>query len=397
MIVIPLYRYTARDIEGRSMKGTANAKSRQDLISHFAQKQIFIIKSREIADRTKQIRLTSRELAEFARELATMLSAGISMVKAFEIIINRDNQPRLKKVYSELYQSLKNGQSLSEAAKALETAFPELFINMVYAGEAGGQISSAMMKTAVYYEKESRLNARLKSASAYPKILLGITVLVVILLFTVILPGFFSMFENISLPLSTRIILAASRFFVKYWHLLIFIGFVAVYMFIIFIKQDDVRILIDKYKLQLPKINNLLKIIYTSRLARTISSLYDSGLPLVSCIRAAQGTIGNKYIENQIPEVINQLYNGVPLSKAIRSVDGLDTKLPSIIMIGEETGKLSDMLTAVADSFDYESEMAAQRLITALEPLMIVFMALIVGGILISILLPITQLYQSIG
>jgi type IV pilus assembly protein PilC len=397
VIVIPLYKYKAKDITGKILRGTAHAESQLDLISQFALKQIFVIKCRETADKSKQIRLSSRELAEFARELSTMLSAGISMVKAFDIIIKRDNQPHLKKVYNELYQCLVNGMSFSEAAKAQGPAFPELFINMIYAGEAGGQIDSAITKTAVYYEKESRLNARIKSASTYPKVLLCITALVVILLFTVILPGFFSMFEDISLPFATRIVLAASRFSVKYWYLLLMVGSIIVYLFIVLKKQDRVRLFIDKNKLQLPKIKNLLMIIYTSRLARTISALYDSGLSLVNCIKAAQGTIGNKYIESQIPEVANQITNGVPLSKAIMSVDGLDPKLPSIIVIGEETGKLSDMLTAVADSFDYESEMATQRIITALEPIMIVLMALIVGGIMVSVLLPITQLYHSIG
>ena len=253
MIVIPLYKYKAKDITGKILRGTAHAESQLDLISQFALKQIFVIKCRETADKSKQIRLSSRELAEFARELSTMLSAGISMVKAFDIIIKRDNQPHLKKVYNELYQCLVNGMSFSEAAKAQGPAFPELFINMIYAGEAGGQIDSAITKTAVYYEKESRLNARIKSASTYPKVLLCITALVVILLFTVILPGFFSMFEDISLPFATRIVLAASRFSVKYWYLLLMVGSIIVYLFIVLKKQDRVRLFIDKNKLQFPK------------------------------------------------------------------------------------------------------------------------------------------------
>ncbi|HAN21664.1 MAG TPA: type II secretion pathway protein XcpS [Clostridiales bacterium] len=392
---MPIYKYTAKDILGKNLRGTLKAESSSELVTLLFDKQIFVTSVKEINTVSVNNRLTTKELAEFSREMGTMLSAGITLIRALGIIINRDSQPRLKKIFNDLFQSIKSGISFSDSLKGQGAAFPELFISMIYAGEASGNIDKTVLKMAGYYEKESRLNARIKSAMTYPTILAILTVFVVISIFTFIMPNFFTMFENMELPLPTRIVLAISNFTINYWYLLLGLVLFFVTIFTVMMQRSTVRLFIDKTKLRLPKIKVLLRIIYTARFARTMSTLYSSGLPLVSAIIAGQGTIGNRYIAAQFSDILNQVKSGIPLSKAITAVDGFDNKLSSIIMIGEETGQLGDMLNSVADSFDYESEIATQRLVTILEPLMIISMALIIGSIMISVLLPILKMYQN--
>jgi len=392
---LPIYKYTAKDILGKNLRGTLKAESSSELVTLLFDKQIFVTSVKEINTVSVNNRLTTKELAEFSREMGTMLSAGITLIRALGIIINRDSQPRLKKIFNDLFQSIKSGISFSDSLKGQGAAFPELFISMIYAGEASGNIDKTVLKMAGYYEKESRLNARIKSAMTYPTILAILTVFVVISIFTFIMPNFFTMFENMELPLPTRIVLAISNFTINYWYLLLGLVLFFVTIFTVMMQRSTVRLFIDKTKLRLPKIKVLLRIIYTARFARTMSTLYSSGLPLVSAIIAGQGTIGNRYIAAQFSDILNQVKSGIPLSKAITAVDGFDNKLSSIIMIGEETGQLGDMLNSVADSFDYESEIATQRLVTILEPLMIISMALIIGSIMISVLLPILKMYQN--
>jgi len=392
---MPIYKYIAKDAFDNTIKGTLKSKNNASLMSELAEKEIFLIQAKEINPETNNHKFTSKELADFTREIGTMLSVGVSLVNAMNIITNRDITLKIKNIYMEILQSLKNGVPFSESLKLQTGAFPDLFINMIFAGEESGQLDKTMLKMAAYYDKENRLNGRIKNAMTYPVILLIITVLVVIIIFVFILPTFFAVFKDMTLPLPTRIILGISSFMVNYWYLLIIFCVFIVTIITILLRKESVRISIDKFKLRIPKVRGLLKTIYTARFARTVSTLYASGLSIVDAIEAGQGSIGNRYIASQLRNVLTMVKNGVPLSKAITKVDGFDSKLSSVILIGEETGRLSYMLNTVADSFDYESENATQRLVTMLEPIMIIFMAVVIGFIMISVLMPILQIYQN--
>jgi type IV pilus assembly protein PilC len=196
-------------------------------------------------------------------------------------------------------------------------------------------------------------------------------------------------------PVITQVMIAISKFLVNDWYIASAGGVLLVSIFGLVFQKPLVRFALDKCKFHLPKIGKLMKVIYTARFSRTISSLYASGLPIVTALQIGRKTIGNRYLEHQFDVVIRSVREGVPLSKAIAKVDGFDSKLSSTIMVGEETGRLESMLISVADSFDYDAEMAAQRLITILEPVMIIIMALIVGSVMLAVMMPIFQMYQS--
>lgn len=393
---MPTYSYTAKTLSGKVMRGKANADDESDLMTVLREKQLFLLQAKSVQKQVNNKKLNASELSSFCREIGTMLKAGVPLIRALSIIMNRSNTKKQQQIYNGLYQSLEKGLLLSEAMKEQESVFPELLIYMIQAGESEGKLDQTAMKMAGHYEKEHRLNAKVSGAMTYPVVLLIITIAVVLLIFLVVLPNFFSIFKDMELPFATRIMIAISSGLIHYWYIALAAVFLLLILFGMLIRQNQVQNSIDKLKLRLPYIGKLLKIIYTARFSRTLSSLYQSGIPIVHSLQISKRTIGNRYIEAQFTEATRQVQSGTPLSEALQSIDGFDGKLPSTVLIGEETSRLDTMLSAMADSFEYESEIAVQQLITLLEPLMIVVMACIVGFIMISVLLPILQIYQNV-
>ncbi len=395
---MPSYNYIAVNSESKKVKGKLFAENSDELIKNLRSKQLMLTSYQELQEEVRRVyKLKANEAADFSREISAMLSAGITIIHALDIMLRRDIKEKLKAVYSAVYKNLNNGKTLSEAMEAQGEAFPRLLINMYKTGEESGHLDIVAGKMAVHYTKEHRLNNKIKSATLYPKILLGLLSIVVMVIFTLILPKFFKLFEGIQLPLVTRIVIAISNAFLHYWYLII-IGIVLLISAVKqLLKQKDVRLEVDRIKLRIPKIGTLNKIIYTARFSRTLSSLYSSGLSIVKALSVCSSTIGNTYIESQMPAAIEKVRNGDTLSSAIESIKGFDVKLPLSVYIGQESGQLDKMLDSVADSFDYEAEMAAEKLVTFLEPVLIVFMAMVVGVIALAVMLPIITLYQNIG
>jgi type IV pilus assembly protein PilC len=232
----------------------------------------------------------------------------------------------------------------------------------------------------------------------YPKILCFLIVAVVAVIMGYVIPQFESLFSQMdSLPVSTQILLAISNFVKSKWYIIIFIVVVAVMLFKVLFAIPQVRMAKDKVVLHVPVAGKLLKIIYTARFARTLSSLYSAGISIINCLNIAKNTIGNAYIESQFETVIAEVRAGGNLSEAIDKVDGFTKKLSSSIMVGEETGALDTMLVSIADQMEYDSELALGKLVAYLEPVMIVVMAVIVGFIMISVIQPIYGSYQTIS
>lgn len=394
---MPKYNYTAVDLENKKITAVAEAKNDNDLKRILRNQNLVPIKYKVLEEKLNTYRLRSDETAEFSRQLANMLSSGITVIRAMEIIKDRDLKPKLKLVYQQLYKDVQQGITLSEAMRIQGKAFPELLVNMYASGEASGQLEQIAQKMAVHYEKEHRLNNKVKSAMTYPAILFSVMVVVVMLLFTVILPVFFEMFEDIELPAITQAIAGLSRFLQSYWYivLIVILIFIAIFRYLLTIHKIALRF--DKWKIRYPIIGKLLKTIYTARFARTLSSLYSSGISMIINLEITSTIIANKYIESQFGEVIKDVTNGRTLSESVGKIDGFEKKLPMTILIGEESGRLDTMLESIAESFDYEAEMATGRLVQFVEPVMIVVLAVIIGTILLSVMLPLLTLYQQAG
>ncbi len=394
---MPVYQYTAKNLQSEVIRGTMEASTPDVVRRNLRQKNEFALKIQEVNEHKQVYKLKPMEISDFSRQIASMLAAGITMIRAISIIEERDIKPRIKKVYEKLHTEVENGNTLSHAMEQTGGSFPELLINMYKSGEVSGQMEETARKMAEHYEKEHKLRTKIKSAMTYPMILFVVTVIVVLLVFTLILPQFFTLFEGIELPAITRLMINISTSMTSFWYLYI-IGLLAIIaMGAFLLSLPTVKRAVDQLKLRIPRIGKLMKIIYTARFSRTLSSLYSSGLAMINALEISGSIIGNTYLQNQFPHVIEQVRNGEPLSASIQSINGFDSKLVSTIYIGEESGNLDEMLNNVADSFDYEAEMATTRLVAFIEPIMIIIMAVMVGGIMLSVMLPIMTLYQNIG
>lgn len=391
-----VYKYIAKDMDAKRIAGEMEASSETELANFLRSKQQYLISCKDITNKQQNTyKLTLKELSDFSRQLGSMIGSGVSLIRAMSILVQREDKQKIKQIYTDIYRKLQQGQTLSMAMESQGKAFPELMINMYRTGESSGQMEKVAMTMALQYEKDDHIKRKVKNAMIYPIILVIVTIFVIILVFTFIIPSFSKVFEGMELPLITRVINGFSQIMVHYWYWLL-IGILSIFGVITtLLRVEKIRFKVDRMKLKAPLFGKLLRIIYTSRFARNMCSLYTSGISIINGLLIIQNTIGNKYIESQFPAVVTMVRNGTSLSQSIQQIDGLDTKLASSIYIGEESGKLENMLTSLADDFDYEAEAASQRMVTLLEPIMIIILALIILCVMLAVLLPIFQMYQD--
>lgn len=389
------YSYVATNAKGKKSKGVANSQNPEQLRQYLLSQNLYLLSYSDKAT-VKTKKLKADELSSFCREMGSMLSSGISLVRTMNIIIGRDLPPNLKIAFVELNTQIKRGVSLSDAMVMQGKTFPDLLINMMRSGEASGQIDKICVKMADHYEKEHRLNADIKGAMTYPIMLLCLTVVIVIGIFTLIFPSFLEIFKGMELPALTQIMIAISDAFINYWYMIILISCILVLSVVALTQNQAVMYQWDKLKIKMPKIGKLTKIIYTARFARTLASLYSSGLSIVNSLQISKSTMGNRYIERQFEDVIKSVKSGQPLSNSLMNVEGFDKKLSQTIVVGEESGRLDALLESMADSYDYESQVAIKKMVKLIEPLMICFMAVIIVVVMLSVMLPIYSMYSSI-
>lgn len=393
------YRYKARNAGGRAFKGVMQAVDENDLHEKLKKDELFLVNAELIKGKTSSRKLKSDKVAEFARNIGELVASGVSLVRALKIISEDESiSPKERAIYANVLRLVRSGIPLSDALIEQGGVFPTLFVNMIKSSESSGNLDQVALQMADYYEKDYKLSQKLSSAFTYPKILCVLIVLVLIIIMGFVIPQFESLFAQMeTLPATTRILLAISGFVSKKWYILIFAVIVGVMAIRLIVVIPAVTYVLHKLKLKLPVFGKLNKVIYTARFARTLSSLYSAGIPIVTALGIARETIGNRYIDKQFDNVIAMVRAGANLSDAINSVDGFVKKLTSSILVGEETGSLDTMLKSTADQMSYDSEIAMNKLVAMVEPAMIVVMAVTVGFIMIAIIQPIYGSYQAIA
>ncbi len=394
------YRYKAKDEKGRTYTGVMNAINEVDLHARLKEEGKYLVSVKEETNKkvvTK--RFKSNVISEFSRNIGELVGSGITLVHALKIIAEDESiKPKEREVYLAILKQIRSGVSLSEALEMQGDAFPPLFINMMKSSESTGNIDEIALQMATYYDKDYRLNEKIKSSMTYPKILGGLIVVVVAVIMGYVLPQFDSLFATMeSLPATTRVLMAISDFVKTRWYVCIFVGVVLFMAGKLLMSIPQVKFFMDKLELHLPKIGKLRKVVYTARFARTLASLYSAGIPIMSCLVIAKSTIGNQYIEKQFEQVIADVRAGENLSDSLDKVDGFTKKLSSTVRVGEETGSLDKMLVSTANQMEYDSEIALNKMVAYLEPVMIVVMAVIVGFIMIAVIQPIYGSYASMA
>ncbi len=397
---MPNFSYVAKDAYGKTVRGTIEAADEKDFLDKIRKKGLYCTDYSQAAEKAvkKLKKFKTKDLAFNCRQLSAMLTSGLTLVKALDILAREQPTDAAKAVWQDIYENVQKGESFSSALEKHAGTFPQFLISMVSAGESSGSLDVIMQRMSDHYAKENKMNNTVKSAMTYPIILLFLSVVIVIAMFAFIMPTFAEMFTDPSqIPTLTRGMLAISDFIIDRWYILVGVVIVLVFAVRYALKVPSVRLKFDRFLIKGPAFGKLIVTIYTARFARTMSSLYSSGIPMVECLYRASSILGNSYIDEKFKTVIDEVKQGATLSSSVQRTDIFDSMFCSIIYVGEESGSLDEILTKTSDYYEEESDSAVQRLVSLLEPVMIIVLGVMVGLIVASVLPALYSSFDTIG
>lgn len=382
------YSYVAQDARGKQVKGKANAENEQEFLEKMKERGLFIKDYGEEANSsTRSIyKFSTKELAFCCRQLSAMLTSGLTLVKSIDIMRNEQENDKAKAIWQDIYENVQKGESFSATLEMHRGSFPDFLISMVGAGEASGSLDVIMTRMSDQYAKENKLMNTVKGALVYPVILGVLCVVIVIFLFTFIMPTFLDMYEDPStMPFLTKVMKAISDFIRKRWYILIILAVFIILGINYALKAPNLRYKVDRMIIKGPGWGPLVTKIYTARFSRTLSSLYSSGIPMVECLQRASAILGNMYVDDKFESVIDEVKQGETLSAAITRTEIFESMFCSVIYVGEESGALDSILEKTSDYYEEESDSAVERLVHMVEPIMLIFMGVIIGLVVCGI------------
>lgn len=393
------YKYKARDLNGKIKRGKVEAGSDAEFYNYLEKKNLFCISmvSKNL-DQSAQsqtfFKMKLKDLSVFCREFSVLLASGMNLMAALQLLYERAEKQKYKDCYMRMIEGIKKGDTLYDAMRKQGNTFPPLLRAMILAGESSGSMDLVMEKMALYYEKEANMRSKVQNAMIYPVILFVVTIAVVIVLFTFVLPQFFEMFEGQDVPAITVFFMNVSRFMTGYWYILLFVIILAALLFKLATLGEKTGEYLDKLLLKLPIMGRLIEKIYMAHFANAMNILYASGITIIKALEISGTTITNRYIGRKLSEVREDVEKGVPLSLAMQT-DGLfDKMFWSMVHIGEESGNLETMFLKLSEYLENESEHAIQKMLAILEPAVLILIAVLIGAVVASVLLPIYSMYQ---
>ena len=383
------YTYVAKDTSGKTIKGTYEADNEQEVLDRIHEQGLFCVSYSEALGSSKKSahKFKTAELAYCCRQLSAMMSSGLTIVKALDILYKEEENKGAKEVWKGVYEDVQKGEALSLALDAKRGCFPDFFISMVDAGETSGTLDITMKRLQEYYANSNKLNNKVKGAMIYPCVLLVLVLVMVIAMFTFIMPIFAGMMPEEKLNGLQRAMFAFSDFFKAKWYVLLIGAVILVLVVKYALKVESVRLKYDYILIKMPAVGPLMVKIYEGRFSRTLSSLYSSGIPMVDCLERS-------YVDKMFLQVVDEVKQGSPVSTALSKTEIFEGMFCSIIYVGEESGALDDILEKTADFYEEEADAAVTRLVGLMEPLMIIFMGGAIGLILAAIF---PLLYGGIG
>lgn len=382
------YSFTGQDAKGNKIRSRANAENEQEFQQKMKERGIYVTDFQEDdSDNSKSIyKFSTKELSFCCRQLSAMLTSGLTLVKAIDILTKEQENEKARAIWQDVYENVQKGESFSSTMEMHAGSFPEFLISMVGAGETSGSLDVIMTRMSDHYTKENKLKNTIKGAMVYPIILAVLCVAIVMFLFIFIMPAFLDMYEDPStMPLLTRMMKGISDFLRYRWYILVIALGAIVFAISYALKLPDMRLKFDRMLLKGPGFGPLITKIYTGRFARTLSSLYSSGIPMVECLKRASSVLGNRYIDQKFEEVIDEVKQGESLSSAITRTEIFENMFCSVIYVGEESGALDSILEKTSDYYEDESESAVQRLVGMVEPILLIFMGVIIGLVVCGI------------
>lgn len=395
--MIKTYIYKARDRTGQMLTGSIMAESEAAVAAYIRDKgcfvtQIKVQKSessiRAILDKLQMVSI--KDLAVFCRQFSTMVDAGLSLLACLSIVIDQTYNPKLKAALKVIYKKVQAGETLSKAMAGYANIFPDIMINMVEAGEVGGVLDVVLNRLAIHFEKEYKLNERVKSAMVYPAVVVGIALVTVSFILTFVLPPFIKLFEDMQtqLPLPTQVLLEISGLLTNYGIWLAMVLMLCAYGVVLLARQPKYRLVMEQLLLVLPVFGLLWRKMAIARFSRTLSTLVRGGVPIITAIEVVKKSSGNLSMTRALTAAQTSISEGMGLAMPLRDGNVFPPMVVQMVAIGEETGELDKMLEKIADFYDSDIEDLVNRLSSMLEPVLIGIMGLVIGFIVISVMLP---------
>ncbi|MFH0888931.1 MAG: type II secretion system F family protein [Planctomycetota bacterium] len=401
------FKYVAKGTDGKQIKGTQNAINRIEATNELRRRGMAIVSIEEVSKAkgfnlfkmTPAKKASTEDLVLFTRQLSTMISAGIPLLECLEVLHEQMDKPGFKLVLSEVIEKIRGGSDFSDAISTYPKAFVKIYINMIKAGEASGQLDVILGRLAEFLENSQALKREIKSAMTYPVISLSLIIMIVIGMMVFLIPQFETIFKGlgISLPLPTRIILGVSKVMTGYWFIWVPGLFGFIFGLITITKTRIGSYYFDWLMLRLPVFGDLFNKVAISRFSRTFSTLIKSGVPILGALEIVAATSGNQIIEEAINHAKENVRKGETLSEPLSKTKVFPPMVTRMIGIGEKSGALEALLEKISEFYDSQVKAAVESLTSMIEPLMIGLMGVIVGGIVIAIMMPIFEIQKSVG
>ena len=332
-----------------------------------------------------------KDISVFSRQFATMIAAGLPLVQCLQTLGMQMERKGFQDIIAKVASDVESGSTLSDALGRFPRVFDELYVNLVHVGETGGVLDSMLSRLSTYLEKAQALKHRVQMAIVYPVLVMTIAVLVVAFLMVFIIPIFAAFFENagVPLPLPTRIVIAVSHGVTRYWYIILAVWAAGMYGFRAWYRTEAGRLAVDRFFLRAPIFGPLVRKIAIARFTRTLSALLGGGVPIIDALRITAKTAGNRVVENSVMSARERVMAGHTLGERLKDGGVFPPMVVQMVIVGEQTGALDNMLAKVADYYEDEVDVAVSGLTALLEPLLIVFLGVVIGGIVIAIYLPI--------
>jgi type IV pilus assembly protein PilC len=402
---MPIFKWEGKTGKGAIKKGEMEAPNEAAIRIHLRQQNII---STKIVSKGKEFKINlpffkkkvnQRSIAIFTRQLVTMIDAGLPLVQSLEILSQQQESKAFKNIIREIREDVEGGSTFAGALKKHPATFSDLYTNLVVAGEEGGILDNILNRLANYIEKSEALKKKVKSALIYPATIVGVAVIVVGILMIFVIPVFEAMFKSSgqNLPLPTLIVVTLSKMIKKY--VVIFIPSMVLLFFLLrkYYKTQNGRAVLDRLLLKLPVFGSLFKKIAVARFSRTLGTLVSSGVPILDGLTIVSRTSGNRVIETAILSARASIREGETIAEPLSRSNIFPPMVIQMISVGESTGALDSMLSKIADFYEEEVDIAVVNLTSLLEPFLMVFLGIVIGGVVISMYLPIFNMASAIG
>jgi type IV pilus assembly protein PilC len=396
---MPTFSYTARTLGGDLKSATIDAPSRDDVVLQLRRQRLVVVK---VDEETRKARVSGsialRDVVIFTRQFSTMINAGLPLVQALDILARQTDNKALAHVTRAVVFDVESGATVADAMRAQPKAFSDLYVNMVAAGEAGGILDTILMRLATFLEKSDALRRKVKSAMIYPGVIMSVAVIAVAVLLWKVIPVFEEMFSsvNLELPMPTRVVIGLSKILTTWWWAIALgVGGTAILVRRYYATSDG-KLRIDRALLAVPVLGDVLRKAAVSRFTRTLGTLISSGVAILDGLEITARTSGNRVIQDAIMASRASIAGGDTIAAPLQKSQVFPPMVISMIAVGEQTGGLDEMLTKIADFYDEEVDTAVANLLALLEPVMIVFLGVIVGGMIVAMYLPIFDMINAV-